>query len=465
MSSNDITSISALDVRTTIIDYLQQRLSNNNNYKSTKTTLAKAQDDNNLSAIQEAEASIAELEQRFAFDNWMEEAFTRRIFWIKIATNISKGIHSSSQGSNVNYCTQVKPQDQPFVSSATPKTLPFDCTGNAAALDIFNLLNQEIKNGETLLSLVLQDSPIIVQALSDDSAKAEQYLAYLKQIIYDDFDHAKASELNKQFYWPIREENNSTASIEDYHLLIPLHPSSLCHVVYQKIQQRFAEQNKTAREQRYKKNDDQQPYFSFHDLAIVKLGGSNPQGVSQLVSRQGGSNFLLPSVPPQFSSNGLIKISKRQQTIFDKNLEYRCKKGFMALFEVVKTPRNNKFIRDKRKDRAFDEILAQLLITASQIQITYPAGWSKDYKLNINQKYWLDPQRAELAEEADFAQTRQEDNWIDNLALQFAFWINGILRKQFKDRSHEFDDAEIYEWQREFHDAVKASQRKREGIF
>lgn len=465
MSSNDITSISALDVRTTIIDYLQQRLSNNNNYKSAKTTLAKAQDDNNLSAIQEAEASIAELEQRFAFDNWMEEAFTRRIFWIKIATNISKGIHSSSQGSNVNYCTQVKPQDQPFVSSATPKTLPVDCTGNAAALDIFNLLNQEIKNGETLLSLVLQDSPLIVQALSDDSAKAKQYLANLKQIIYDDFHHAKASELNKQFYWPIREENNSTAPIEHYHLLIPLHPSSLCHVVYQKIQQRFAEQNKTAREQRYKKNDSQQPYFSFHDLAIVKLGGSNPQGVSQLVSRQVGRNFLLPSVPPQFSSTRSFIIKKEDETIFNKKLQYCCSKGFNALFKVVNNPINNIYVRNKRKYEAFSEILEQLLNIASYIQTTYPAGWSKDCKLNMNQKFWLDPQRVELEGEDNFVKGRQEVNWINKLASQFAGWINEILRKQFKDRSKEFDDAEIYEWQREFHAAVKASQRKREGIF
>lgn len=465
MSSNDITSISALDVRTTIIDYLQQRLSNNNNYKSAKTTLAKAQDDNNLSAIQEAEASIAELEQRFAFDNWMEEAFTRRIFWIKIATNISKGIHSSSQGSNVNYCTQVKPQDQPFVSSATPKTLPFDCTGNAAALDIFNLLIQEIKNGETLLSLVLQDSPIIVQALSDDSAKAKQYLANLKQIIYDDFDHAKASELNKQFYWPIREENNSTTSIEDYHLLIPLHPSSLCHVVYQKIQQRFAEQNKTAREQRYKKNDSQQPYFSFHDLAIVKLGGSNPQGVSQLVSRQVGRNFLLPSVPPQYSATRLFNIKQDDKTIFSKKLYNYCKKGFEVLFDVVKKSKNNIHVRNKRKYEAFSEILKQLLNIASQIQTMYPAGWSKDYQLDMNQQYWLDPLRAELPKEDDFAQARQKDNWVDELASQFALWVNEILINEFNDRASEFDDAEIYEWQREFHAAVKASQRKREGIF
>jgi len=122
-------------------------------------------------------------------------------------------------------------------------------------------------------------------------------------------------------------------------------------------------------------------------------------------------------------------------------------------------------IRDKRKQDALDNILVQLLGIAKQIKTTLPEGWSKEYQLNMHQKYWLDPNRANIEGEEQFALQYESFDWILALEKQFALWVNAILKDKFNHIATYFDDAEITEWQREFSTAVKASQRSKEGIF
>lgn len=457
-------SISWQDIRKVIINFLTQRLANNSSYKSELVKLAKARENNDSLAITESQQKINDLLKRYDFETWMEDAATRRIFWISIASHISKGIHSSSLGDNNNYLTQTKPINQTVISSATLTTLPLDCSGNAAALDIFSLLNQVVTGETTLLQLIIEDHPAVLDALSDDKQKASLYLVNLKKAIFNEFEHPKASELNKQFYWPNSQESYLAHLENNYRLLVPLHPSSLCHVVYQKVQERFSEQNKKAREQRRIKDAVHEPYFSFQNLAVVKLGGSNPQGVSQLTSNQGGRNFLLPSIPPEFKNSEFPSITDHKQNIFDNSMQYFCRFGFRLLFDMVQAPKNVVEERDNRKD-ALDIILSYILKFAKHIQQTMPAGWSREYSLKLNQKLWLDPNRAELEDEEDFKQYYDKGDWLVGIKQDFAFWIQCVLKNKFNDISEQFSDPEFNEWCSEFSAAVKASQRKKEGIF
>lgn len=465
MNNNDIASITTLDVRQAIMDFLQQRLTNNSNYKTELTKLTKAEENNDLTAISKAKQNLADIKQRFEFNSWMEDALVKRINWLIIATHLSKGIHPSSKGSNANYNTQVKSIPEYWVCSSTIKDLPYDATGSAAALDIFALLNQKVNGQVSLLQLIIEDHQSLIMAFSDDRQKSALYLTNLKKLLKDNWDNPQSSELNKQFYWPNYDNTYLSAEQNCYRLLIPLHPSSLCHVVYQKIQQRFSEQNKLAREQRYKKTTEQLGYFTFHNLAVVRLGGSNAQNASQLIGSQIGRNFLLPSLPPKITTNRAFVINKQQTTIFNNHLKYRCRQGFAELFAVVRSSENNKQIRERRKKDAFDAILAQIISTAKQLQQALSAGWSKEYRLDMNQKYWLDPKRAELEDEINFAEQYQRGEWFIALEKQFALWVNAILKAEFKDTASHFDDAEVIEWQREFSDMVKASRRRNEGVF
>jgi CRISPR-associated protein Csy1 len=457
-------NISWQDIRKVILDFLQQRLANNSNYKSETAKLEKAKEAGDLVAVNEAQQKLDELAKRFDFETWMEDAATRRIFWISLCHFTSKEVHSSSSGDNINYSTQNKPINKRYVSSATPLKLALNCSGNAAALDVFSLLNQFIKDDITFLQLIVDGHPAVLPALSDDRQKASLYLANFKKAIFNDFSKPKTSELNKQLYWPNSEETYLSDQENNYRLLIPLHPSSLCNLVYQKVQMRFSEQNKKAREQRRIKDIEHQSYFSFHHLAVVKLGGSNPQGVSQLTSNQGGRNFLLPSMPPIFEKSQFPSISKQQETIFNNALQYFCRFGFKLLFDMVQAPKNIVEERDDRKD-AFSVILSLLLKFARHIQTTLPAGWSRDYSLNFNEKLWLDPQRAQLENEEEFKKQYEQGDWQQSLEKRFATWVQNALKGKFKNFKQQFADPEFSEWRREFRSAVKASQRKREGIF
>jgi len=463
MMSQDIDAITTQDVRTTILNFLQQRLIHNSAYKSASNKLAKANVDNTINAINEANQHLAKLTQHFEFENWMEDALARRISWLIIATHLSKGIHPSSKASNVNYNTQKKPLSHVWVSSSTINGLPYDATGSAAALDIFGLLNQKVNNQVSLLQLVVQNHPSLKTAFSDNQQKSELYLANLKMLLIDNWDNPQSSGLNKQIYWPNADNPYLSAKCNQYHLLIPLYPSSLCHVVYQKVQERFSEHNKLAREQRNKKTEEQHCYFSFKDLAVVRLGGSNAQNTSQLIGRQMGRNFLLPSLPPHMAEKRPLRITKKQSTIFSNSMKYHCRNGFDELYAVIEAQKNTKQIRDKRKKEAFGNILGQLFNSVKQIQQHFPAGWSKNYQLDMNQKCWLDPKRGNLDSEEAFAMLRDKGDWLIEIEKQFSRWIAAILKDKFNHIATYFDDAEIIEWQREFSEVVKASQRNCEG--
>ncbi|MCX8730048.1 type I-F CRISPR-associated protein Csy1 [Gilliamella sp. B2969] len=456
--------ISWQDIRKVIVDFLQQRLNNNANYKSEVTKLDKAKQANDVSAINESQQKINDLVKRFDFETWMEDAAIRRVKWIRIGSHISRGVHPSSPADDINYFAQNQPVTSNYVSSATPSTLSINCSGNAAALDIFSLLNQFVKDDLTLLQLIIQNHPAILPALSDDEQKAAVYLANLKKAIFNNFDNPKASELNKQLYWPNSEDTYLSGVDNHYRLLIPLYPSSLCHLVYQKVQTRFSDENKKAREQRRIKGIEHQSYFSFHHLAVVKLGGSNPQGVSQLTSNQGGRNFLLPSIPPQFEKSAFPTITTEQETIFTNSMQYFCRFGFRLLFEMVEAPKNIVKERDSRKN-AFAAILSSLLKFVRHIQITMPAGWSRQYSLLNHQKLWLDPERADLENEEDFQKQYEQGKWRHSLEKDFSLWIDNALDHKFNNIRKELSEVESQEWRREFRSAIKASQRRKEGIF
>lgn len=464
MSHSIATSISAQDIRQVIVRFLQQRLTDNVKYKSAQTELAKAEQTGDIAAINGAKDSIKELEQRFKLETWMEDAVIRRLSWLTVATHITKGIHPSAKGDNVNYNTQLKPNKTSWISSATIDELPYDSSG-AAALDIFGLLNQKIVDNISLLDLVIAEHPALLKGLADDEARATIYLAKFKALLNDNWDSPKTSDLNKQFFWPNSEQTYLSHKENNYRQLVPLHPSSLCHVLYQKVQTRFSDEQKLAREQRKKNSGQQSTYFSFNDLAIVKLGGSNAQNASQLIGSQIGRNFLLPSIPPKFTPSESFKIGLWQKSIFGKAFKYHVRFGLKIFFDMIEASRNTVKERDLRKD-ALSIILTILLRSAKNIQQTLPAGWSRDYKeLDIYQQYWLDPKRADLSGEDNFKQYYQQGDWINEIEMQFADWIQGILKKRFPNIAPHFDDIEKAEWRREIHQAIKASQRNREGVW
>ncbi|OCG62546.1 type I-F CRISPR-associated protein Csy1 [Gilliamella sp. Fer4-1] len=435
---------------------------NSEEYDELLSKLEKAKSSEDVNSIVQYESQIKELSKNFEFDIWMESFINEKVKGISVVTHCGKGVHSAIKNCNINYILQAKPKFQGYISSATPLNLSFDCTNNAARqTSVFKFFNQIVKDDITLFQLIITAHPEVLNALSDDHHKANQYFDALKKAISNNFENLKSSDLNKQIFWPNSEDSYFSQQENNYRLLMPLHPNSLCYEVFQKIQARYSEEN-TQRSN--EKDIEYNSYFSFKDLAVLKLGGTKPLNVGQLNQIQNGRNFLLPSMPPIFEKSQFPSISKQQKTIFNNALQYFCRFGFKLLFDMVESPKNIVEERDDRKD-AFSVILSLLLKFARHIQTTLPAGWSRDYSFDFNQKLWLDPRRADLEDEENFKNQYEQGSWQKELEKQFASWIQKILKNKFKNIEKQFDDVEYSEWRSEFNAAVKASQRKREGIF
>lgn len=194
------------------------------------------------------------------------------------------------------------------------------------------------------------------------------------------------------------------------------------------------------------------------------IGGTNPQGVSRLMKKQNGRNYLLPSLPPKFKQTRSFKIPVYSNTIFNKNLEYRCRDTFKALVRLIKTDYNNVNIRGARQ-AILDDLLYQVLAIASTIQQTETPGWTLDYALEYSEKLWLDPMRGELEGQEQFLSDRETTEWRKDISKHFANWVNGRLREEIKSAKHEFADAESKEWQKEMDDMIAQSQRQGQGVF
>ena len=254
--------------------------------------------------------------------------------------------------------------------------------------------------------------------------------------------------------------------VGDYVCLVPLYPSAFNHEFHHRVNElRYSDENKKARENRYKAKGEQQAYVSIPDIAALKLGGSNTQNVGRLNNQQGGRNTLLPSLPPRFSQKRAFRIARTQKNFFNKRLYYHCKITIQHLFAIVKINYNNVDIRDARK-AILDSILNEILMVATTLQQANPPGWTRDlHGLGYSERLWLDPGRAYLEGEEEFGQDRLHTDWRADIATRFGNWLNDVLKDAFKQIRHDFGDAEQQEWIREMEEMIKQSQRKGLEVF
>lgn len=426
--------------------------------------LLKAQEDGNHAVITECQAQIDEIKQKFERTHWLDLAVNSMAKQLKFGTHISKGIHPDAKGDNVNF---IPKQQRPNTLVGTHSLVnpALDANGNAAALPLASFFDFDVAEGVKVRDLILADNEQFIASLSDDKETASDYHARFKQVLQSTMENPTTHERNKQMLWVT---NNDTANHLDelqYINIIPLYPSALSYEVYLKINQlRYSDENKKALENRFKPNAKHAPYVSMKDLATVQLGGSKPQNISQLMSRQGGRNYLLPSLPPKMAQSREFALSKFAQNFFhSKTLKYHIHDDFEYVIQVVKDARKIKDVRDKRKD-AIDRMLHTIFAIAHTLQ-DKPAGWSKDYALSLSQKVWLDPYRADLDGEEEFAQYKSQNEWQKDILDDFASWFNNELREQFKNLKYDIADAEFTQWKREIEEMQGFYQRMGKGVF
>lgn len=432
------------DIRSAIRHFLASR--HEEKVKAPQKQLAKVKAENDTQGIADAQEKIATLQRKYQPEIWLAEDAVRFAKKLKFGTHISKGIHPSSQGDNINFRPEHALPDTLVGSQCLPHPKQ-DTTGDAAALPLAALF--DIAIGEhTLRDLLLQDHPALRGAFADDAALSDHYQSLFQSALRGDITSPVTDERNKQTLWPLGEDRYCT--------LIPLHPSALVHHVYQEIQfLRYDEQQIQLRRNRRDQQGEALAHAEFAPLAYIKLGGSNSQNAGQLTVQQGGINYLLPSLPPQYEHPAHPHLRKSSTSFFNNGLRYQCRMGMQTLREVVKAKQNNKDIRELR-EQALEAITLQIILLSENIRETWPSGWSREYPhLSAEEKYWLDPHDAHEA----------PAEWIDNIPQRFALWLNQWLRDQFKSIADDFADSEYQEWRSVMRSAFKAAARRSKGQY
>lgn len=374
---------------------------------------------------------------------WLEDA-ARRVQQIQAVTHSLKPIHPDARGTNLYVEPAHLPPLAELGSHALGADFAGDVVGNAAALDVYKFLKLQV-GGQSLLSALLANDAAALQALHDDPAQAkvlrDAFVSLTEPRAGGPSSHGRA----KQMYWLTGDDATDDGQ---YELLAPLYATSLAHAIYGEIQEhRFGEANKAARTARRERKAHDGVFHDYPGLAAQKMGGTKPQNISQLNSERGGVNYLLSSLPPAWTPNA-VRLPVHAESVFDRM--------FIARPEVRRTVRalrkflaeadaQNKATRDTRKAYT-DALLDELVAFANELQQLVQPGWSQDderfQNLNYMQKLWLDPLRAELPEEAQFASDWLYMDWPAEVGKSFGAWLNKALGEQF-------GDVEVREWRKE----------------
>ncbi|ARB74846.1 TPA: type I-F CRISPR-associated protein Csy1 [Pasteurella multocida] len=361
------------------------------------------------------------IDEKYIF-NWIKNELLPKVTKSNFSTHISKGIHPSSYGEGVTFKPEMS-LPVGYVGSQSVAKLDLDLSGNAKNLPVAEFFAIQIDDSHTLKDLILDNSPSLVGVFAVNSKESEEYRAIFSKVLQGTQLRGVTDQRNKQLLWC----NNQDSIInDDYTCLIPLHPVSLLKETHHKIVSRR-----------------RAPDISIPSLARVAFGGKHPKNISFFTRNQAGVNYLLPSFPPISHHSSDFKLKLSDRTIFNKRLAYVCRFGFRKLFESTEI-RNRNF---HRKTKMFDAVNTILQIVLSHVVFLQEqnVGWSKAYSLAWEEKYWLDPKRAELEGETDFKEGYELGEWREIIEHKFTLWIRYFLQKYFPSLNEDFKDTDYQE--------------------
>jgi CRISPR-associated protein Csy1 len=351
---------------------------------------------------------------------WLDDA-AKRAKQITLVTHAPKFTHGDARGVGARVEGQ---EGEGYLSTASLTAPVIDVIGNAAALDVANLLLLEA-DGKRLVDLIQDGDASPLAIFSNDKAKLESWCDGLSQALAGGVvtTHTQA----KQTYFPVDES---------YHLLSPLFASSLCHALYQRIDQaRFGDEAKDARETRRKNEFSDLIVVDFPHLAEQHFGGTKPQNVSLLNSKRYGRAYLLSCQPPAWQDR---LTAPESQEHFWKCYEYRVAAtlGELSCFLKSVEQADSKDAIKQRRAGLIDDLMGALLNYGAELR-TLPAGWSRAMAEPMNEAFcrWLDP--------IDDQKLSGEE--ANDIGLAFARRLNQRLQK----RLAHIGDAELHVWRRQ----------------
>lgn len=345
------------------------------------------------------------------------------------ATHVLKFTHSSSESEGL--LVTEKANDFLLSTASIKKNLIIDLAHNNGNLITISRFLALFFRGKQIIDLIINNDFCFLEPFASDESQLKDWKEGFSEIVEQ--RDIKTADKAKQIYFPITRSD----SIEnrDYHIIVPLFPSSLSHESYSIVTSlKYGDEqkdiNKTRKEPfpKYRKVISKE----IPNLCALHFGGEHPKNVSMLNADRGGKSFLFSTQPPSWISRLKPPISKL--SFFDKDLTYRVKgtveylRTFLLRFQMIdlsiKNPKKNKWITGW-----VNQVMDEVINYATLIQ-NIPSGWSStnDIRLKLSHQYFLDPYR----NDEEFQRARQTTDWQAVICSDFANWLNGQLKGKDK---------------------------------
>ena len=391
------------------------------------------------SSMTEAEVNEkeAEVEQLFSPEHWYPNA-AKRADQISISTHPCTFSHPSARKNKNGYVSSIIAKNNRandgYLRSGNV-AVGADALGNAAALDVYKFLMLEMTDGKTLLEHLEDDSQLAQDILTIKSASYQDLRSGFLAMLQGNSENI-TSEKIKQIYFPVDDS---------YHQLSILTASGAVFELRKRIDEiRFSENTKLARANEKRDEIHESGYKQLVNITTIGYGGTKPQNISVLNSKNGGKAHLLSCQPPKIR---IRNINFPTVDFFSQSLKYyHTKDLFHSLHAIFTRYKNDWHIRNQRDDyyqSIIDIIIEQMWSVRSVAKDQFNREFSQ---LNKNQKIWL-------CEEYQ-NERNDTDDWLDTLTETIARYIFNTYEKVLGKKAFMFSDAEF----NHIHDQVEKNK-------
>jgi len=306
------------------------------------------------------------------------------------------------------------------------------------------LLDTKLQEGNKVINHFEDDTKELVKFISDIGIKYQDFKNKCINVFYGVDTEQSTHELVRQVYFPLGETTSS------YHLLSVVTASMLMFDVKNRIDglTKWAG-GQSIRSLKKENKFHAEGFDEIPNLTEIWFGYSSEEDASRFTKMGNVSflnvrnqkSYLIPSVPPQIQQR---QVRLPSQNFFKNSLNpRRFKDEFEPLDKLIRTDRNNKNIREGIRNclkYIIDLVLQHAFSVREEGVRLYPQGWSNTehyQNLPLAQRIWLDGMYAE--------QRQADDEWLEEIAAEFARWILDTYESLFKHSHIRLSDHELRE--------------------
>jgi len=357
----------------------------------------------------------------FSREVWLPNA-SKRAGQISISTHPCTFSHPSARKNKNGYVTSiianVEKRDDGLLRTGNI-VVQSDALGNAAALDVHKFLTLIMPDGKELIEHIQEETPLAISLLTMNNKSYNELRDEFLAMVSTSTESVTSSKI-KQVYFPVED---------GYHQLSILTNSGMLFELRKRLNKiRFGadeeekEHLKALRAKKRNSEFSEDEYREVFGLTTIGYGGTKPQNISVLNSRNGGKAQLLNSMPPMLE---LRDIHFPKVDFFKNSISvWEFKSTFYSLHSLYKKnyPKNME-IRDER-DGYYGEIIDGIIERMYAVrEVSCEQYYEKNSKLKHHQKVWL-------IKSEFYKKERENDEWLETLLKEIARWIVNVGYKK-----------------------------------